>query len=182
MVTPSGVVRVNRWLALPTVSVAPMAPAAPAAAGIIGHARTPEPAEDGLVPPSLPPAPEAKSPRGGVEAPPARGGGPDCVSRDGDGVVVDENATDPPAMAATATIAVPAAASSRRGCGPPRLRFPAIPPSRAGIRWSRSVPTSSPTVGRSWPPRSGRLAPLMPICHHLRHQNLWLRSPREVGR
>lgn len=101
--TPSVVVRVNRWVALPTLAVPPLlvlSPVASGVAGIIGQAIVPEPAE---------PEAAAPPPDGGEEGDAEDSGvalatlaSPDCLVGEDDNAPVVVNPM-PTAPAATAT-------------------------------------------------------------------------------
>lgn len=138
MVTPSAVVRVNRWLALPMLSVPPVGSGTP---GTIGHAMAPELAGPEVAVP--PPAPDATSPcpDGGVV--PAASGPPDGLPSCEERAPADENTRYPPTVAAVTTTAAVVAISRRR--------------------WRRTlrVPVSSVNSRPSGPPLPRRQMPAM---------------------
>jgi len=105
MVTPSAVVRVNRWTALPTLSPGLVASGT---LGSIGHATAPELDE---IDPTGPAEPGAEFPAGNVEL-----GSeictPACRALSGVDAPVELNATYPPA--APVAMITPAATAARR--------------------------------------------------------------------
>ncbi|MGD0256235.1 MAG: hypothetical protein ABSB99_11970 [Acidimicrobiales bacterium] len=111
MVTPSAVVRVNRWVAVPRLAL-PLPPVLSSVtsgtAGIIGHAIVPDDAESEVVAP--PPEPGDEGEAGDIGVALATCTSPGCLVADDDNVPVAVNPT-PAAPAATAT----AAAARRRG-------------------------------------------------------------------
>jgi hypothetical protein len=107
MVTPSAVVRVNRWVALPRLVAAllpVLCPVTPGTAGIIGHSTTPEPAESEGAGPSVEAGDEGEA--GDVGVAPATCESLICLVADDENVFVALNpAPVAPAATATATAA-----------------------------------------------------------------------------
>ena len=111
MVTPSAVVRVNRWVALPRL-VLPLppvlSPVTSGTAGIIGHAIMPELAGSEAAVPPLEPRDEGEAADLGVAL--ATCGSPGCLVADDDNVPVVVNQT-----LVAPTIITPADSATRRG-------------------------------------------------------------------
>ncbi|MGD0256015.1 MAG: hypothetical protein ABSB99_10805 [Acidimicrobiales bacterium] len=105
MVTPSAVVRVNRWVALPRLALPlppVVSPVTPGTAGIIGHAMMPDPAESEAAVPTPERGDEGEA--GDIVVALATCASPDCLVADDDNDPVAVNPT-PVAPAATATTA-----------------------------------------------------------------------------